>query len=123
MNIDIPGVDIDIVEDLYEDDIDLYVKVARSYVTNTPALLDKLRLIEGPNVSAEALADYAVTIHSLKGTSTTVGADETRAAALNLEKLAKAGNLAGVLAENPAFLKHMEKLLGDLQVWLKQFNI
>jgi len=120
MNIDIPGVDIEILEDLYEDDTDLFVKVARSYVSNTPAVLDKLRLMEGPNVSAEALADYAIAIHSLKGTSTTVGADETRAAALNLEKLAKAGDLAGVIAENPAFIKHMEKLLDDIRKWLEK---
>ena len=117
MDIQIPGVDIDKVIDLYEDDIDLYVKVARSYVSSTPAVLDKLK-----NVSAETLADYAVSIHSIKGTSTTVGAEETRIAALNLEKMAKAGDLPGVLAENPAFITHMDKLIDDIRKWLAQFD-
>ena len=127
MNIQIPGVDVDKVIELYEDDIDLFVKVARSYVSSTPLVLDKLRLIKdnmtaNQDGSAGALADYAVSIHSVKGTSTTVGAEETRIAALNLEKMAKAGNLSGVLAETPAFLKHMDKLLDDLRRWLEQFD-
>ena len=121
MNIEIAGVDIDKVEELYEDDIDLYIKVARSYLSSTPLVLDKMRLIEN-NSTKEALADYAVSVHSIKGTSTTIGAEETRIAALNLEKMAKAGDLSGVLAENPGFLKHMDKLINDISSWLKQFE-
>ena len=113
MNIQIPGVDIDKVVDLYEDDIDLFVTVSRSYISNAPVVLDKLR-----NVSAETLADYAVSIHSIKGTSATIGAEETRKAALNLEKMAKAGNLSGVLAENQAFIQQTEKLIDDVRRWL-----
>ena len=115
MNIQIPGVDEEKVLELYEDDINLYIKVMRSFVSVTPAVLDKLR-----NVSAETLADYAICIHSIKGTSTTIGAEETRKAAFNLEKMAKAGDLPGVLAENNAFIAHAEKLLDDLRRWLEQ---
>ncbi|MCL2042539.1 MAG: hypothetical protein FWG89_00210 [Treponema sp.] len=117
MIIQIPGVDLEKVEDLYEDDTDLYVKVCRSYVSVTPAILDKLR-----EVSAETLADYAVCIHSIKGTSTAIGAEETRIAALNLEKKAKAGDLSGVLAENQNFLKQAEKLIDDIRKWLEQYD-
>ena len=122
MNIQIPGVDIEKVEDLYEDDIDLYVKVCRSFVSVTPAVLDKLRLVDNHNVSAEILAAYAISVHSIKGTSTTIGAEETRKAALNLELMAKAGDLSGVLAENQTFLKNTEKLLDDIKRWLEQFD-
>ena len=61
MNIQIAGVDIDKVTDLYEDDTDLFVTVARSYVSSIPSILDKIA-----NVSAETLADYAISVHSIK---------------------------------------------------------
>ena len=122
MDIQIPGIDMEKVLDLYEGDTDLFVIVSRSYVSNAPAVLDKLRLIENPNVSAEALADYAVNIHSIKGTSATIGAEETRIAALNLEKMAKAGNLSGVIAENKTFLENTDKLINDIRRWLRQFD-
>ena len=117
MNIQIPGIDEDKVLDLYEDDLDLYVKVCCSFVSVTPAVLDKLR-----DVSAETLADYAVFVHSIKGASTSICAEETRKAALNLELMAKAGDLPGVLAENQTFLKNTEKLIGDIRLWLEQFD-
>jgi len=122
MNIKIPGVDEEKVLDLYEDDIDLYVKVCRSFVSVTPAGLDKLRLVDNQNVSAQTLAEYASCIHGIKGTCTTVGAEEARKAALNLEKMAKAGDLSGVLAENNAFIKQAEKLIDDINLWLGQFS-
>ena len=126
MNIQIPGVDLDKVIDLYEDDIDLFVKVARSYISSIPAVLDKLRLIANQMIanqdaSAE-LADYAVNVHSMKGTCEAIGAEETRKAALNLELMAKAGNLSGVLAENQVFLKQADKLIDDIRKWLQQFD-
>ena len=117
MTIQIPGVDEEKVYEQYEDDINLYAKVSRSFISVTPAVLDKIR-----NVTAETLADYAVYVHSIKGTSTTVGAEETRKAALNLELMAKAGNLSGVLAGNQAFLKQADKLMDDLHRWLEQYD-
>jgi len=117
MNIQIPGVDLDKLYEQYEDDIDLYAKVSRSYITTTRATLDKIR-----TVSTETLADYAVFIHSIKGASTSICAEQTREAALVLEKLAKAGDLTGVLAANQAFLKQADKLVDDIRKWLEQFD-
>ena len=127
MDIQIPGIDKEKIYEQYEDDIDLYAKVARSFISVTPPALDKLRLLENQmiehqNVPAQTLADYAVCIHSMKGISATIGAEETRLAALNLEKKAKAGDLSGVLAENPKFLKQADKLLDDMRTWLEQFD-
>ena len=127
MNIQIPGVDLDKAVELFEDDIDLFVTVARSYVSSIPAVLDKIRLIENQmienqNVSAAPLADYAVSMHSIKGTCQAIAAEETRKAALNLEQMAKAGNVSGILAENQVFLKQADKLIDDIRKWLKQFD-
>jgi len=117
MDIRIPGVDMEKVFEQYEDDIDLYATVSRSYISATIVALDKIRA-----VSAETLANYAVWIHSIKGASTSIGAEETRKAALSLEQKAKAGDLSGVLAENQKFIKDTEKLIDDIRLWLGQFD-
>ena len=117
MDLTIPGVDAEKGLDLYDGEMDIYVAVLRSYLTNTPAVLDRLR-----NVSADTLPDYIVGVHGVKGTSTTIGAEETRKAALKLELMAKAGDLSGVLAENNAFLKQADKLIDDIRRWLEQFE-
>ena len=115
MVIQIPGVDVEKGLDLYDDDVDLFMTVLRSYVANTPLTLDKIR-----KVSLETLADYASLIHGVKGTSTTIGAEETRKEALKLELLAKAGDLQGVLAGNDAFLAQADKLMDEIRSWLKR---
>ena len=117
MIIQIPGVDSEKGLDLYEDDYDLYIKVLHSYVSNTPLALDKLR-----KVSAETLADYASVIHGVKGTSTAIGAEDTRKEAYKLELLAKASDLSGVLAGNDAFLRQADKVIDNINVWLKKID-
>ena len=118
MDIQIPGVDMEQVFEQYEDDIDLFAEVSRSYVSSTLATMEKIRA-----VSAETLAYYAVCIHSIKGASTSICAEETRKAALNLEQMAKAGDVSGVLAENQTFLKNTQKLIDDIRIWLEQFDV
>ena len=117
MTIKIPGVDTEKGLELYDDDLDIYVSVLRSYASNTPAALDKLR-----NVSAETLSDYAATVHGVKGISANIGAEEAKKAAAKLEEMAKNGDLPGVLAQNEAFLKQMDDLVSGIRNWLKEFD-
>jgi len=114
MKIEIPGLDVQKGLELYDDDEELYFIILRSYVKNTPGVLDNLR-----DVTSETLSDYAITIHGVKGTSTNIGAEDLRKAALELELLAKAGDLAGVQAVNEAFIKQGETLIAEIQSWLK----
>ena len=113
MKIDIQGLDTKRGLDLYDDDEEIYLAVLRSYSTNIPTTLNKLR-----NVSAETLPTYMIGIHGLKGTSANIGAEDIRAKATELEKMAKSGDLAGVQARNEAFLKEAEKLVSDIKAWL-----
>ena len=113
MKIEIPGVDTEKGMDLYDDDEDLYLIVLRSFATNTPGVLDKLRI-----VTKENLAEYAATIHGMKGTSTTIGAETLRSAALKLETFAKAGDFEGVIDGNEAFLNQATALVNDIKAWL-----
>ena len=115
MEINIPGIDAKKGLDLFEGDIDTYVVILRSYVTNVPADLDRIR-----EVSRETLHKYAVAVHGIKGVSDAIGAEEARKTAKNLEGLAKGGDLAGVLAQNNAFIKYVENLIDDIRLWLQK---
>ena len=110
----IPGVNIDAGLELYGGEMDIYVTVLESFVTNTPAALDKLR-----NVTKESLPDYVIAVHGIKSVSATIAAEEVSARAKKLETMAKAGDLPGVLAGNPDFIKDVEILVNDIRNWLK----
>jgi hypothetical protein len=117
MAIGIPGVDEHIFLDLFEGNMELFVSVLRIFADKAPVTVDSLR-----NVSQATLPDYAINIHALKGACANVCAEEARKAALELEMTAKAGDLAGVLARNEAFLKKMDELLANVQKWLKNYR-
>ena len=113
MAINIPGIDVDKGLHLFDGDEEIYLAVLKSYATNTPATLDKLR-----KLSAETLGEYAIKIHGLKGTSANIGAEDLRAKAKELEMLAKAGNLDALLAQNADIIKQAETLIEDINNWL-----
>jgi len=115
MAIGIPGVDEAIFQDLMDGDEELYSTVLSSFIEKTPAVLTKLA-----NPTKETLADYAITVHGLKGACANICAEEARKMALNLELKAKAGDLATVQAENGPFLKYVEDLMVKLVDWHKK---
>ena len=117
MPIEIPGIDSETVHTLYDDDMEVYQTILRSFVSRIPPVLDKIR-----DVSSETLPDYMIKIHSFKGIGGNVGAKETMAAAVRLEAMAKNGDLAGVLAGNGDFLEKARVLVDNIQNWLEHSN-
>jgi CheY-like chemotaxis protein len=115
--INIPGVDTEKGLSLYGDDLDIYLPTLRSYVFYTTGVLDKLR-----TVSEETLPEYAINAHGLKVTSASIGAEIVRESALNLEKLARAGDLQGVLARNDRFIKGTESIVANIKKWLEKHD-
>lgn len=115
--IEIPGVDTKKGLSLYVGDTDIYLPLLRSYIANTPGTLEKLR-----NVSAENLQSYVITVHGLKGTSAGIGAEEIRAAALELENLSRVGDLHGVLAKNDKLIADTEVIVANVKKWLEQYD-
>jgi len=115
--IQIPGVDTEKGLALYGDDVEVYISVLRSYVSNVSTVIEKLR-----NVSKETLSDYAIIVHGLKGISAGIGAEKIRETAANLEMLSKAGDLEGVLKINEAFVKDTENLASCVKAWLAEFD-
>jgi CheY-like chemotaxis protein/HPt (histidine-containing phosphotransfer) domain-containing protein len=116
--IEIPGVDTKKGLSLYAGAKDIYLPMLRSYVHNTPKVLEKLRL-----VSAENLHDYVITVHGLKGTSAAIGAEQIRSAALELENLSRAGDLQGVLAKNDKLIADTQVVVANVTEWLDKNDI
>jgi CheY-like chemotaxis protein/HPt (histidine-containing phosphotransfer) domain-containing protein len=84
-----------------------YMESLRSYVIHTPALLEAAR-------NTESLAEYAITVHGIKGSSRGISADAIGAKAEQLEHAAKAGNLDLVKEENDIFILTVEGFIAEL---------
>jgi len=114
MAINLPGIDEGIFHDLLEDDEDLFVTILSTFVEKTPVSLSKLA-----NPSTETLEEYSKIVHGVKGACANICAEPARQAAFRLEQMSRAGDLAGVQAENGPFLKTIEDLIERAKNWLK----
>jgi len=117
MDIQIPGVETEKGLSLYGGDKKIYLELLRSYVSNTPGNLNKIR-----TVSKESLPDYVIAVHGLKGTSAGIGAESIRKAALDLENLARAENLEAVLSLNGKLINDTEIIVNNVKIWLEQYD-
>jgi signal transduction histidine kinase/FixJ family two-component response regulator len=96
----------------------LYLSIMRSFAYNTPPLLESAKSVNNGN-----LADYAIIVHGIKGTSRTICAEEVGAKAEALEKAAKAGDFAFVRDNNPDFIKSLEGLISGLTDMFEKMDI
>ena len=117
MGINIPGIDTEKALELYDDDLDIFLTVLRSYAESTPAVIEKLR-----NVSPEMLPDYLALVHGVKGTSSAVGAEGIREITTELESLAKSKDFPAIAALNKTFLEQADLLLLELKSWLDKVD-
>jgi PAS domain S-box-containing protein len=116
--INITGVDTELGLSLYGDDLDIYLPALYSYVSNTPDILNKLK-----TVSKETLPEYIINVHGLKGSSVSIGAELVRETAANLEKLARAGDLQGILERNERLIKGTENIVANIKAWLEKNDV
>jgi HPt (histidine-containing phosphotransfer) domain-containing protein len=115
MAIEIPGLDTDSGLELCDGNEKIYVNSLHLFVSSTPESLEKMK-----TVSQETLENYSVVAHSVKSMSEYTGAEEVRKSAIELEALAKAGDLAGVLAKNEAFIKYAVDIVEGVRDWLEK---
>jgi len=115
--INIAGVDTEKGLSLYGDDLDIYIPALYSYISNTPNILTKLK-----TVSEETLPEYIINVHGLKGSSASIGAEIVKETAANLEKLARAGDLQGILTRNERLIKGTENIVANIKAWLEKNN-
>jgi CheY-like chemotaxis protein len=113
----VDGVDFEKGMKQFEGNADMYLKIIRSYLAHTPDLLAQLR-----NLTPETLADYAILIHGLKGSSLNICATRLGKRAERLESAAKSGDYEFVSARNKDTLEEAETLLGDLRQFLRDLG-
>jgi CheY-like chemotaxis protein len=97
-------------------DTEGYVTVLKSYVKNTPELLDEIRAC-----TQETIDNYRITVHGIKSASRSIGAEALGAQAEALESAAKEGRLDGINSineTNAGFIAEAEKLIGALAALL-----
>jgi len=111
--IKIPGIDVKKALSLYGDNMELYLTILRSYVANTPAVIESLYHVTQENLSA-----YDIKVHGLKGSSGSIGAEDVREKAARMEAAAKAGDMSAILEGNEALLIEAQKLVSDVKAWL-----
>jgi signal transduction histidine kinase/CheY-like chemotaxis protein len=113
VKIDIPGVDEKKIMEMYDGDFEIFLPVLRSYLSVIPDALEKMS-----HVTRETLPQYTVTVHGVKSTSDSIGAEEARKMALELEMAAKAGDFPLIQAKNGALIQYVKDLLSNIQKWL-----
>jgi HPt (histidine-containing phosphotransfer) domain-containing protein len=117
MDLCISGVNTEKGLTYYGNELDIYLPLLRSYISNTQQSIEKLR-----EVTPETLNRYMISIHGLKGSSASIGAETTREAASNLEKMARAGDFDGVMANNESFIKDTEIIVANIKKWLDDYD-
>jgi CheY-like chemotaxis protein len=111
----IDGVDMSSGMRRFNNSANVYLRVISSYVQNIPKSLDMLR-----GVTEATLAEYAVTVHGIKGSCYGISADTLGRMAEALEVAAKTGDAAKVLAGNEPFIQNVEELLPQLAELVKK---
>jgi CheY-like chemotaxis protein/anti-sigma regulatory factor (Ser/Thr protein kinase)/HPt (histidine-containing phosphotransfer) domain-containing protein len=106
-NIRVEGLDVEKGLERFGGDGKSYMDSLRSYVVHTPPLLRAAR-------ATDALADYAITVHGIKGSSYGISADLIGQKAEQLEHAAKAGNADFVKKENEAFISAAGQFIANL---------
>jgi signal transduction histidine kinase/DNA-binding response OmpR family regulator len=90
-----------------------YAQVIKSYVAHTPPLLEKLK-------NYSNLAEYAVTVHGIKGSSYGICAETIGRKAEELEAAAKSGDAEKIAAETAGFIVAAERLITSLKAILPE---
>jgi signal transduction histidine kinase/FixJ family two-component response regulator/transcriptional regulator with GAF, ATPase, and Fis domain len=101
----------------FGNDEEAFLQVLRSYAVNTRPLLET-----AGQVTRESLADYAVVVHGIRGSSRGICADGVGDRAEALEKAANAGDFDFVAANNAAFLDAAARLVDDLDALLRRMT-
>jgi HPt (histidine-containing phosphotransfer) domain-containing protein len=106
----IPGVDYADGLKRFSNNGSIYLRIVKSFVTNTPKQLDELA-----EVTADTLPDYAVRVHGLKGSCYGISAVAVGDEAKALEMASKASDWDTVQRDNGTLIEHVQGLIAQLQ--------
>jgi signal transduction histidine kinase/DNA-binding NarL/FixJ family response regulator/HPt (histidine-containing phosphotransfer) domain-containing protein len=109
----IPGVNTSEALERFDNDDEVYFQVLRSFITYNPKQLETLKTA-GDDHDA-----YRLAAHSMKGSSRNIGAEDLGNQAEMLEKAAIHEDWDYINAVNADFIKAAEKLISDINDFLK----
>jgi len=107
---EIAGLDVVKWRERFAGDEKMYVRILRSYVTSLRTLLSAIEVF-----NEDELAAFELTVHSIKGTSFDVCAEQLGSDAAALENAVKSRDFEYVKEHHPPFLENAWKLVCDLE--------
>jgi CheY-like chemotaxis protein len=113
----IPGLNIHKGLKRFNDNVESYIAILRSYVKNTPAVLESIR-----DFSVSPLSLYSVKVHGIKGSSYGISAEAVGNMAKELEDAANGNNADYVKARNGPFIEVTETLVGNIREFLAEID-
>ena len=87
-------------------DKEAFMLIMRSFVASTSSILPIVM-----EVTKDSMAEYAITVHGIKGSSRSICADRVGDMAEELEKAAKTGDFNFIYDQNPDFIKTVNELI------------
>jgi signal transduction histidine kinase/CheY-like chemotaxis protein len=115
----IPGLNILKGLKRFNGNIESYLAILRSYVKNTPAVLESIRDVSS---GALPLSLYSVKVHGIKGSSYGISADAAGNMAKELEDAANGSNANYVNFHNGPFIELVETLVGNIREFLEEID-
>jgi len=108
--INIDGIDIEKGLERFENDILAYRDILHSYAVHTRPVLSAIKAVDKDN-----LADYAIKVHGIKGSSRGIFADRAGDLAEKLEAAARARDFDFVKENTPELIEITEKLIAEIE--------
>jgi hypothetical protein len=102
----------------FNGDEEVYINILHSYTVNTRGLLDSL---EGDPEGR--LKSYEITVHSIKGSSFGICADNVGRLAADLERAAKTCEMEYIYKHNQVFLDVTRRLISDIEKMLASLDV
>ena len=103
----------------FANDQESYIHILGSFVVHAPCFVEAAKAFKDQDVS-QNLNSYRITVHSIKGSVRSIGADSLGDMAEELETAVKKGDIDFIKAHNNSLIEALEKLINDLSVCLKQ---
>jgi len=115
-DVSIEGVNLQEGKNRYQEKA--YLDILRAYCMHTPALLEKMRHAKNENFPEEAMEEYVITVHGIKGSTYGICAETMGKQAEALEHAARKRERQFIDTNHDPFILAVEKLLEKLKEFL-----
>jgi HPt (histidine-containing phosphotransfer) domain-containing protein len=101
----------------FADDQEAYIHILGSFVVHAPSFVESAKAFQNKDIS-QNLESYKLTVHSIKGSVRSIGAEKLGDMAEELETAAKKGDAAFIKANNDSLVETLEKFIEALSACL-----